>query len=79
MRFEGIEVILRELSDSDWQCGLRRMPIIYGGLLGGMGFLDCARNDGVFARQSASQISDFRRGEKEARKYMLSRRYTIRE
>lgn len=50
LRFEGIEVILRELSDSDLQRGLRRMPIIYGGLLGGVGFLDCARNDGGCSR-----------------------------
>lgn len=46
---------------------------------GGVGFLDSARNDGGFARQSESQISDFRRGEKEASKYMPFRSHTIRE
>lgn len=37
-------------------CGV--CPLIYGGLLGGVGFLDCARNDGGFAKQSDSQIKE---------------------
>ena len=53
MRFETSDI-----RQSDWQCGLWRMPLIYGGLLGGVGFLDCARNDGGFAKQSDSQIKE---------------------
>lgn len=54
MRIEEKRQLDRDVRQSDCQCGLWRMPLIYGGLLGGVGFLDCARNDGGFAKQSDS-------------------------
>ena len=58
MRIEEKRQLDRDVRQSDCQCGLWRMPLIYGGLLGGVGFLDCARNDGGFAKQSDSQIKE---------------------